>query len=239
MGYVYVGGDRKDGEKVKDMIVSKKKWNATLPESDERRGSRSRDKDREREKDRDGNKRRKSRSRSSSRRRKRSTSASERRHERSKHSHHRHHHGSKHSHSRKRSKSGSRSKSSHSKAHQLQRQSSSGHSNGDSGKDRSDRNKEDPENNAVPVVVQAAGKNRSDVRVRELWIGNLPENISEKRLYSHFFIFGEIEKIEIFAHKVTIDIRLMSSFSKVNLLMLLLGISLLVVLVEPLIRVQG
>jgi RNA recognition motif-containing protein len=42
---------------------------------------------------------------------------------------------------------------------------------------------------------------RSDLRVRELWTGNLPESITEKKLYSHFFIYGEIDKIEIVPHK--------------------------------------
>ena len=33
--------------------------------------------------------------------------------------------------------------------------------------------------------------------MREIWLGNLPENISRHILYSHFFICGEIEDIEI------------------------------------------
>ena len=33
--------------------------------------------------------------------------------------------------------------------------------------------------------------------MREIWLGNLPENISRQILYSHFFICGEIEEIEI------------------------------------------
>jgi RNA recognition motif-containing protein len=37
--------------------------------------------------------------------------------------------------------------------------------------------------------------------VRELWLGNLAETINEKKLYSHFFIYGEIEKIEVLPHK--------------------------------------
>jgi RNA recognition motif-containing protein len=43
--------------------------------------------------------------------------------------------------------------------------------------------------------------NRSDLRVRELWVGNLPESITEKKLYSNFFIYGEIDRIEIVPHK--------------------------------------
>lgn len=41
------------------------------------------------------------------------------------------------------------------------------------------------------------GPEGGNLRVRELWVGNLPANITEKKLYSHFFIFGEIEKIDI------------------------------------------
>ena len=33
--------------------------------------------------------------------------------------------------------------------------------------------------------------------MRELWIGNLPDEITERHLYSHFFIYGEIEQVEI------------------------------------------
>lgn len=40
------------------------------------------------------------------------------------------------------------------------------------------------------------------MRVRELWLGNLPEGVTEEVLYQHFFIYGEIDKIEIFPHKV-------------------------------------
>ena len=46
-----------------------------------------------------------------------------------------------------------------------------------------------------------SSKQRSDLRVRELWVGNLPESITEKKLYSHFFIYGEIDRIEIVPHK--------------------------------------
>lgn len=34
------------------------------------------------------------------------------------------------------------------------------------------------------------------VRVREIWVGNLPNGISESTLYNNFFIYGEIAKIE-------------------------------------------
>jgi hypothetical protein len=62
-------------------------------------------------------------------------------------------------------------------------------------------NAEGDESNNVAVVVQQ-GKSKGDIRVRELWLGNLPETISENKLYSHFFIYGEIDKIEINPHKV-------------------------------------
>jgi RNA recognition motif-containing protein len=38
------------------------------------------------------------------------------------------------------------------------------------------------------------------VRVREIWLGNLPESITKETLYSHFFICGEIEDIELQRH---------------------------------------
>jgi RNA recognition motif-containing protein len=50
--------------------------------------------------------------------------------------------------------------------------------------------------NTGPQAQKSAGAGKSE-RVRELWVGNLPEQISEKKLYSHFFVYGEIEKIEI------------------------------------------
>lgn len=35
------------------------------------------------------------------------------------------------------------------------------------------------------------------MRVRELWVGNLPEGATKEMVYSHFFIFGEIEAVEL------------------------------------------
>jgi RNA recognition motif-containing protein len=35
------------------------------------------------------------------------------------------------------------------------------------------------------------------VRVREIWVGNLPETITKEVIYSHFFICGEIDEIEL------------------------------------------
>lgn len=33
--------------------------------------------------------------------------------------------------------------------------------------------------------------------MREIWVGNLPESIAREVLYSHFFVCGEIEDIEL------------------------------------------
>lgn len=46
-------------------------------------------------------------------------------------------------------------------------------------------------------MVQGQKAARQDYKVREIWLGNLPENIHRHTLYSHFFICGEIEEIEI------------------------------------------
>ena len=53
-----------------------------------------------------------------------------------------------------------------------------------------------------PTIVSQSG----NVRVREIWVGNLPSTITERTLYSHFFIYGEIENIEIVARVVNIYI---------------------------------
>ncbi len=39
--------------------------------------------------------------------------------------------------------------------------------------------------------------NIKSLKVRELWIGNLPQDINEQTLYKYFFMYGEITKIEI------------------------------------------
>lgn len=38
--------------------------------------------------------------------------------------------------------------------------------------------------------------NTKPVRVREIWVGNLPSSITEQSLYNQFFIFGEIARME-------------------------------------------
>ncbi len=51
------------------------------------------------------------------------------------------------------------------------------------------------------MVVSAAGEKGK--KVRELWVGNLPEDIIDRVLYSHFFIYGEIESVEILSSNKT------------------------------------
>lgn len=43
--------------------------------------------------------------------------------------------------------------------------------------------------------------------MREIWVGNLPDNISENTLYKAFFIYGEISNIEIHREKCFAFIR--------------------------------
>jgi RNA recognition motif-containing protein len=47
------------------------------------------------------------------------------------------------------------------------------------------------------IIVQGSSTSKKDIKVRELWVGNLPEKITEERLYQYFFIHGEIESIEL------------------------------------------
>ena len=37
----------------------------------------------------------------------------------------------------------------------------------------------------------------NNIRVREIWVTNLPLSINEAQLYKHFFVYGEISKIEL------------------------------------------
>jgi RNA recognition motif-containing protein len=50
----------------------------------------------------------------------------------------------------------------------------------------------------VPIVIQGQKLQRQDVRVREIWLGNMQENTSKSIIYSHFFICGEIDEIEVY-----------------------------------------
>ncbi len=39
------------------------------------------------------------------------------------------------------------------------------------------------------------------VRIREVWIGNLASSVTKGKLYKHFFVYGEIEDIDMFMFK--------------------------------------
>ncbi len=39
------------------------------------------------------------------------------------------------------------------------------------------------------------------VRVREVWVGNLASTVTEAKLYAYFFVYGEIERIDMFMFK--------------------------------------
>ena len=45
------------------------------------------------------------------------------------------------------------------------------------------------------------------VRIREIWVGNLPNSVTDVILYNHFFIYGEIEKIDTFGSKCFAFVR--------------------------------
>jgi RNA recognition motif-containing protein len=50
-------------------------------------------------------------------------------------------------------------------------------------------------------MVQGSASKSKDIKVREIWVGNLPDNMSESKLYRYFFIHGEIEKMEVHSSK--------------------------------------
>jgi RNA recognition motif-containing protein len=43
--------------------------------------------------------------------------------------------------------------------------------------------------------------NPGGVKVRELWVSNLPYDVTKDQIYTIFFVYGEIEKIEIITVK--------------------------------------
>lgn len=53
--------------------------------------------------------------------------------------------------------------------------------------------------NQEPQIGSVADK--STPRIREVWVGNLAYSVTETKLYSYFFIFGDIERIEMFMFK--------------------------------------
>jgi RNA recognition motif-containing protein len=72
------------------------------------------------------------------------------------------------------------------------------------------------DNKSIPQQqVQSIEEIRS-VKVREIWIGNLPPNTAEQTLYNAFFIYGEITKIDINPIKnyAFVKYRLLASASK-------------------------
>lgn len=58
--------------------------------------------------------------------------------------------------------------------------------------------------------------NKQDVKVREIWLGNLPKTITAKDLYSQFFLCGEIEEIEIFRQSNTLPYYAFIKFKLTN-----------------------
>lgn len=56
---------------------------------------------------------------------------------------------------------------------------------------------DDARERKAPSVVLDDGV----VRMREIWVGNLAQDVTEAMLYNHFFIYGEIEKIDVFGFK--------------------------------------
>ncbi len=39
------------------------------------------------------------------------------------------------------------------------------------------------------------------IRMREIWVGNLAGSVTETTLYNYFFIYGEIDKIDVFQYR--------------------------------------
>ena len=67
---------------------------------------------------------------------------------------------------------------------------------------RREENKEQNKENE-----QSQGDELKTVKVREIWVGNLPIGITEATLHKTFFIYGEITKIEIHNEKCFAFIR--------------------------------
>ena len=53
----------------------------------------------------------------------------------------------------------------------------------------------------MPVVITGVKK---DFKLREIWLSNLPKTVTSTILYSHFFICGEIEEIDIYRQANTL-----------------------------------
>ena len=101
---------------------------------------------------------------------------------------------SKHRHSSRHDKEKdvlSDSSSSHSRSH-----SRNNERYRDNNEHREEGNNEQPQTDELKTV-----------KVREIWVGNLPIGISESTLYKNFFIYGEITKIDIHSEKCFAFIR--------------------------------
>lgn len=57
-------------------------------------------------------------------------------------------------------------------------------------------------NNISLAEIPAKEEELKNAKVREIWIGNLPNNTTEHALYNAFFIHGEIAKIDIHSDRV-------------------------------------
>jgi RNA recognition motif-containing protein len=79
-----------------------------------------------------------------------------------------------------------------------------------------DPTKEEKTDEKVPVVISGNKVSKQDMKVREIWLGNLPKTITSQILYSHFFICGEIEEIEIFKQNKTLPYYAFIRFKLTN-----------------------
>ena len=52
------------------------------------------------------------------------------------------------------------------------------------------------EKKETPQEEEVKPEQARSVKVREIWVGNLPNSINEQSLYNQFFIFGEIAKMD-------------------------------------------
>jgi RNA recognition motif-containing protein len=61
---------------------------------------------------------------------------------------------------------------------------------------RSENNLRNEDENKITQEAEKRPEDNKPIRVREIWVGNLPNNITEQSLYNQFFIFGEIAKMD-------------------------------------------
>ena len=53
----------------------------------------------------------------------------------------------------------------------------------------------------VGMEAPDAGATATSGKMREIWIGNLAQTVTKEKLYKHFFIYGDIESIDMFMFK--------------------------------------